>query len=295
MNIYDNNKELLAALGITGEFSTDFEVRKAILTALGGDASNVNSIYEADIKILDIYKNGGGAGGDCSELEAQIQALEAEVAALEAENSTLETENNTLEASNTQLESQIASISTLSVTENGIYTPEAGILGWNNVEVNVAGGGSGGGKIVLGNNIKLGYSIFREVPDNFDFSQTTNFDHMFHSNKIRTVPQLDTSNGTTFSWMFYNCTNLTTIPQLNTSNGTNFAHMFADCSYITSVSQLDTSNGTDFSYMFHNCRSLTSIPPLDTSKATNVTTMFTGCNILKVIEGVLDFSNITIY
>lgn len=166
MNIYDNNKELLAALGITGEFSTDFEVRKAILTALGGDASNVNSIYEADIKILDIYKNGGGAGGgDCSELEAQIQALEAEVAALE-------TENNTLEASNTQLESQIASISTLSVTENGTYTPEAGILGWNNVEVNVAGGG---GKIVMGNDIKLGSSSFTEIPDYFDFSQTTDF------------------------------------------------------------------------------------------------------------------------
>ena len=286
MNIYDNNKELLAALGITGEFSTDFEVRKAILTALGGDASNVNSIYEADIKILDIYKNGGGAGGDCSELEAQIQALEAEVAALE-------TENNTLEASNTQLESQIASISTLSVTENGTYTPEAGILGWNNVEVNVAGGG--GGKIVLGNNIKLGYSSFREVPDYFDFSQTTNFDNMFHSNKITTIPQIDTSNVTSFSFMFYNCKNLATIPQMNTSNGTNFSHMFKDCSYITSVPQLDTSNGTDFSYIFHNCRNLTSIPPLDTSKATNVIYMFTGCNTLKVIEGVLDFSNITIY
>jgi hypothetical protein len=274
MNIYDNNKELLAALGITGEFSTDFEVRKAILTALGGDASNVNSIYEADIKILDIYKNGGGAGGDCSELEAQIQALEAEVAALEAENSTLETENNTLEASNTQLESQIASISTLSVTENGTYTPEAGIFGWNNVSVNVAGGG-GSGVLEVQNEAQLRCNN-TELPFKIDSSGVTNFTRMFYyCSKLTTIPQLDTSNGTNFSFMFHICSNLTSVPQLDTSKGTNFESMFDNCKKLTEIPQLDTSNGTNFDRMFTLCSSLTEIPQLDTSNGTTFNRMFT--------------------
>ena len=63
MSIYDNNKELLSALGVEGNYSTDFEVRKAILNALGGDASICNSIYEVDLQILKIYQEGGGGSG----------------------------------------------------------------------------------------------------------------------------------------------------------------------------------------------------------------------------------------
>lgn len=62
MSIYDNNKELLSTLGVEGNYSTDFEVRKAILNALGGDASTCNSIYEVDLQILKIYQEGGGSG-----------------------------------------------------------------------------------------------------------------------------------------------------------------------------------------------------------------------------------------
>jgi surface protein len=63
MNIYDNNKQLLSTLGVEGNFSTDFEVRKAILTALGGDATECNTIYEVDTQILKIYEEGGGGSG----------------------------------------------------------------------------------------------------------------------------------------------------------------------------------------------------------------------------------------
>lgn len=63
MNIYNNNKQLLSTLGVEGNYSTDFEVRKAILTALGGDATECNTIYEVDTQILKIYEEGGGGSG----------------------------------------------------------------------------------------------------------------------------------------------------------------------------------------------------------------------------------------
>jgi surface protein len=64
MNIYDNNKQLLSAMGGNADnYSTDFEVRKAILDALGGDSSKCYSIYEVDKQILNIYLEGGGGTG----------------------------------------------------------------------------------------------------------------------------------------------------------------------------------------------------------------------------------------
>jgi hypothetical protein len=91
---------------------------------------------------------------------------------------------------------------------------------------------------------------------------------------------LDTSKGTTFSYMFQNCSTLTTIPQLDTHNGTDFSYMFYSCYALASIPQLVTSNGTTFSYMFYSCYALASVPPLDTSNGTNFTLMFQSCSAL---------------
>ena len=90
----------------------------------------------------------------------------------------------------------------------------------------------------------------------------------------------DTSNGTNFSYMFFECGSLTSIPALDTSKGTNFGSMFNYCKLLTSAPALDTSNGTNFGYMFRNCKELTSIPALDTSNGTNFSNMFYGCDAL---------------
>jgi hypothetical protein len=105
----------------------------------------------------------------------------------------------------------------------------------------------------------------------------------------------DTSNGTTFSYMFRDCSSLTTIPELDTSNGTTFSYMFDGCSSLTTIPELDTSNGKSFSYMFRDCSSLTYVPPLDCSSATSVANMFRGAGGQKTnlnIAG-LDTSNAT--
>ena len=91
---------------------------------------------------------------------------------------------------------------------------------------------------------------------------------------------IDTSNGTNFNSMFYNCSNLTIVPKLNTSKGTDFSGMFFSCRSLTSIPDLDTSNGTIFDSMFYNCSNLTAIPKLNTSNGTNFKNMFQNCSSL---------------
>ena len=144
--------------------------------------------------------------------------------------------------------------------------------------------GGSGGKIVIGDDIKLGYSSFKEVPDYFDFSQTTDFGHMFQScANLSTISQLDTSKGTDFGNMFYDCNNLTTIPLFDTTNGTHFGNMFYDCNNLTTIPPFDTSNGNQFYNMFYYCIRLNTIPQLDTSKGTNLNNMFFYCSSLENI------------
>ena len=191
---------------------------------------NVESFDKVDVDVIDNDSREIIEG-----LENQIDTLEDEISTLEGTVSGLETEVNRLDDLKDSLQSQIDSVTTLNVTENGTYIPEEGTLGWNEVSVNVPQNT----KVVLGNDIKLGYSNFREVPDYFDFSQTTDFSYMFYfCNNLTTIPQWDTSKVTSFSNMFYYCGNLTAIPQLDTSNSTDFGSMFCYCKNLTTIPQL---------------------------------------------------------
>ena len=149
------------------------------------------------------------------------------------------------------LNDQIANISTLSVTENGTYIPEPDTLGWNNVEVNVAGGGGSGQKPVF--KIKNSASLRTnetELPFEIDSSEVTNFSYMFSEcNNLKTIPQLDTSNGTNFSAMFQSCFKLITIPQLDVSNGFNLNYMTQSCNALENITFIGSINlKIDFQY-----------------------------------------------
>ena len=54
---------------------------------------------------------------------------------------------------------------------------EEGVVGYNEVIVNVQ---SGGGGVVLPNGIKFRTSSFSTLPEGFDFSQITDFSNMFN-------------------------------------------------------------------------------------------------------------------
>ena len=108
-------------------------------------------------------------------------------------------------------------------------------------------------------------------------------EYMFYGCPLNELPQLDTSNVTNMSNMFYSCRNLTTIPQIDTSNVTEMDSMFGYCSNLTTIPQIDTSKVNSMTYMFGNCTNLTTIPQLDTSNVTRMDEMFKYCTNLTTI------------
>ena len=78
---------------------------------------------------------------EVEELTANIEQKEQEVENL---NTTIEQKDVEIAEKNVEisdLNTQISTVTSISITENGTYTPEEGVLGWNVVEVNVEGGG----------------------------------------------------------------------------------------------------------------------------------------------------------
>ena len=118
--------------------------------------------------------------------------------------------------------------------------------------------------------------------------------------KIEGLENLDTSNVTSMSHMFYYCRNLTTldVSSFDTSNVKNMGSMFSYCRNLTTldVSNFDTRNVTSMSYMFQNCNNLMNldVSNFDTSNVTNMRGMFMSChNLVKLDVSNFDTSNVT--
>ena len=106
---------------------------------------------------------------------------------------------------------------------------------------------------------------------------------------------LDLSDITNTSYMFYLCSNITDSIELNTTNVTNMCTMFGECYCISdtipNISNFDTSNVNDMSNMFSTCNTLTSVPNLNTINVTNMYQMFIRCFNLTNIPN-FDTSNV---
>ena len=100
---------------------------------------------------------------------------------------------------------------------------------------------------------------------------------------------LNTSEVTTMSAMFYNCSSLESldVSGFNTENVTDMRYMFYNCSSLTSldVSGFDTRNVTDMYGMFAACNGLTAIDVsgFNTAKVTYMDYMFSGNSKLTTI------------
>lgn len=117
--------------------------------------------------------------------------------------------------------------------------------------------------------LKFGRSTFTELPSYLDFSDINDMSGMFSScNRLKTIPQLNTSIVTNMKEIFHYCESLTTIPQLDTSNVTDMERMFNGCRTLTTIPQLDTSNVTKMNSMFYESPNFISIPPLIANKVT---------------------------
>ncbi len=108
--------------------------------------------------------------------------------------------------------------------------------------------------------------------------------------KIEGIENLNTSNVTDMSCMFWGCESLTSldVSNFNTSNVTDMSGMFFECYNLKSldVSNFNTSNVTDMSYMFRGCESLTilDVSNFNTSNVTNMVGMFWGCKSLTSLD-----------
>ena len=123
------------------------------------------------------------------------------------------------------------------------------------------------------------------------------FTELYKLSTIKNISNLNTSNVTDMSMMFYYCNNLENIDLSNfdTSKVTNMRRMF-DCCYSLenlNISGFETSKVTDMSSMFYNCMSLRNIDlnELDTSKVTDMSYMFGSSDDYGGILDNFDFSN----
>ena len=153
---------------------------------------------------------------------------------------------------------QKSKLESISITENGTYTKEDG---YNQIEVNV----NAIPKInPQKEGLRLGYSLFTEVPEWVDFDGVTDMSDMFVScNNLQTIPLINTSNVTNMYEMFFSCRNLQSIPLIDTSNVTIMESMFSQCGNLKTIPSLDTSKVTNMYSMFWGCSNLTSIPALN--------------------------------
>ena len=117
-----------------------------------------------------------------------------------------------------------------------------------------------------------------------------NFYNYKGSDLIPELSQLDTSNLTNMSYMFYGCSGLKTLDlsSFNTSNVTSMNYVFHNCSGLTilDLSNFNTSNVTSMSYMFYTCVNLKTLDlsSFNTSNVTNTTYMFYNCSGLTSLD-----------
>lgn len=120
-------------------------------------------------------------------------------------------------------------------------------------------------------------------------------EHMFSNSQIETIPSFDTSNKTSFGYMFSRCPLLKTVPPLDTSNGTYFRYMFELCEQLTSIGGLlDLSKSTGNQNMFIRCNSLVEIRFVKNSitltLAIGSSALLSDESIQSIIDGLADLT-----
>lgn len=187
-----------------------------------------------------------------------------------------------------------------------------GVIAWmkeNKAESEAAGetrydvyiGGNGGVSAnPVSSDLFFGFENLKEIKglENFDTSNATTFAYMFQQCKsIRTLDlsSFDTSNVTTFLWMFVDCISLETLNLhgWNTSKVTTMDSMFKNCVMLNplDISSFDTSNVENMANMFYRCESLKTLYVGDgwqTEQVTSSNAMFNCCYL---IEGKKSYSD----
>ncbi|MFB5270326.1 immunoglobulin-like domain-containing protein [Enterococcus hirae] len=139
--------------------------------------------------------------------------------------------------------------------------------------------------------IVLAGKVVAPENSNYLFSTSTVGKDLTNVTEIEGLSQLDTSNVTDMSYMFFGMSSVTSldVSSFDTSNVTTMSYMFYGMSSVTGldVSNFDTSNVTTMGYIFKGMGSVTSLDlsNFDTSNVTDMTDMFFGTSLKKLILG----------
>ena len=243
--------------------------------------------------------------------EVEIDSLEKEIVNVNSINELLNEEINSLNMTIEQKDiiiyekdEQINSVTTLSITENGTYTPPTDVLGYNEVVVNV----ESEVKRLKVSSLKVNNDCIVDGTwdgDGIDTSNVTDMGNMFKNcSALQSVDltNFNTSNVKDMGWIFDTCRSLQSVGDLSNwdiSNLTNMNAMFYRCSSLQSLGDLsnwDTSKVTSMNGVFSGCSSLQTldVSGWETSKVTNVGSMFYDCKSLQTLDlSNWDTSNVT--
>ena len=128
---------------------------------------------------------------------------------------------------------------------------------------------------------------------NLNTSEVTDMSGMFYGCSALTALDLssfNTMNVTDMNAMFYGCSALTSLvlKNFNTENVTDMGGMFEDSSALTSLNlkSFNTSNVTSMSGMFYGCSALTSLDfkNFNTSNVIGMRSMFSRCSALTSLD-----------
>lgn len=249
--------------GLTQEFATAYEINVALDEAdcCGGGGGGLPEQFKSTT-----YTNNG-----------RYTVNPDEGYTLSAVNITVDVDQNLtviseLQLEVAQLEGEIATITSLNISENGTFTPPAGILGYNSIDVNVAGGGGS----VEGD---FGYVSTLSIYVPYNEPLPEQYYSMF--NVIRAFSIGGNVNSISF-------------PEGTLRQVDKIWYAFSSCSYLTSIVFPEESlrQVTGAQYIFNSCVSLTSVtfPEGSLTQVVNGQSMFQGCSSLTFVvfpEGAL--------
>lgn len=273
--------------GLTQEFATAYEINVAL--------------DEADCC-------GGGGGGLPEQSKSTTYTDNGRYTVNPDEGYTLSTVNITVDVDQNltviselqlevaQLEGEIATITSLNISENGTFTPPAGILGYNSIDVNVAGGGgSVEGDFGYISTLSIYVPNKEPLPEYYYplFNDVRAFSIGGNVNSISfpegTLTQLNSMYGT-----FSTCSSLTSItfPEGSLTQVKSLQWAFQQCRLLASLTLPEGSltQVLNISQAFNLCTSITSLtfPNGALTQVTNTYGAFSYCKFTSITfpEGV---------
>ena len=139
-------------------------------------------------------------------------------------------------------------------------------------------------------NADIAYS--KQLLDEWDKNITNGGSLYRNNNQLVYVPNINTLNLNSMTYMFDGCKNLTTVPNLNTINVLYMQSTFSGCISLKTINLLPTSNVTTMSEMFAGCTNLIALPDFDTGKVTSLYSFLNKCSNIKEFPNI-NTSNVT--